>query len=955
MRTLKILILFLSITNFIVSQKTLPNSEISFIENKGQVYDQNLVANNEVLFSGAANGLIYHLKSNSVSYQLFKEEDFKYVEDLKTHLKIKSASKTSIYRVDIDWLNSNKNCRVVPSEMLEGQINYYNQVCPNGILGVKSYKSLLYKDIYNGVDLKWYSYKGNLKYDFIVQPNVDPSIIQLQINGAQSLAVNSKGELEIKTPLGTIIEQSPIVYQGKTIIKTKWVIKNNIVSFAVNNYNHQLPLIIDPALRIWGTYYGGSLIDYNYGCSTDASGNVFICGYTQSNTGTNIATTGSYQSSYAGGTNDAYLAKFTTAGTRVWATYYGGATLDVGSACAIDNLGNVYMSGYTDSNSGISTIGSHQPSLNGNVDAFLVKFTTNGARIWGTYYGGTFNNYGYFCCTDASGNVYLSGNTSSTSGTDIATVGSHQPIHGGSTWDGFLVKFNSAGTRQWGTYYGGSANEYAYNCATDFLGNVYFVGRTYSNTGTIIATPGSHQPLHNGSQDAFLVKFNSSGVRQWGTYYGGFGDEYGYGVATDNSGNIFLSGSSDSGAGTTIATVGSFQPINGGGFADAFVVKFDNAGVRQWGTYYGGSGYEEGISCATDVLGNVYLSGQTTSNTGTIMATTGAHQSLFGGGTNDAYLVKFDPTGARQWGTYYGETGDDYALVCTVDNGYNIYVGGRTSTNSGNSIASVGAHQVAYGGGNFDGFLVKFFDCPVLSTDIIGANVTCHGLSNGSATVYVSGGSGFTFNWMPSGGTSTIATNLAPGTYSCVFTNSCGATATETVVILDPTSVSVTAVSNSSALCSGSSATLNASGSGGTGAFSYTWSNGGNLNTQVISPTVTANYTVTAYDINNCSVSTTVTQNVIICTAIDKLSNANNSGILVYPNPSNGSIYINHPSYNNKMICVIYNHLGQEMVRQNIISAKQQIDLSTLSNGIYNVAIFEDKALIFNSKITKVN
>lgn len=952
MRNLKIIILFIASVNFVFSQKKVTENTVIFTENKGQVYNQDLKVNKDVLFSGEANNLVYHLKSNSISYQLYKEVAFKEIEDLKTREKIKYATKTTIYRIDIDWLNSNKNCEIETGNVIEGFTNYYNAGCPNGVMDVKSYKTLLYKNIYNGIDLKWYSNNNNLKYDFIVQPNANPNNIKLQINGASSILINLKGELELKTPLGTIIEQAPLAYQGNRIIKTKWVLKNHIAGFEVDNYNKQLPLIIDPALRIWGTYYGGNKIEYNYGCSTDASGNVFITGYTQSFAGTNIATTGSYQSSYAGGTNDAYLAKFTTAGLRLWATYYGGATLDVGTATAVDNSGNVYVSGYTDSNSGISSIGSHQASLTGNVDAFLVKFTTNGARVWATYYGGTQNNYGYFCCTDATGNVYLSGNTSSNLGTDIATVGSHQATHGGSTWDGFLVKFNSSGVRQWGTYYGGSLNEYGYNCTTDFLGNVYFVGRTYSNTGTVIATSGSHQPFHNGSQDAFIVKFNSSGVRQWATYYGGFGDEYGYGVATDNAGNVFLSGSSDSGAGTTIATVGSFQPVNGGGFADAFVVKFDNAGSRQWGTYYGGSLYEQGVSCATDITGNVYLTGQTGSNTGTVMATAGSHQPLFGGGFNDCYLVKFDATGAREWGTYYGETGDDYGLVCYVDNSYNVYVGGKTSTNTGTSIASTGAHQPIYAGDNFDGFLVKFFDCPVLLTDINGTNVTCNGLSNGSATVNVIGGSGFTYNWLPVGGNATITSNLAPGIYSCVFTNSCGATATETVLIIDPPTLSITAVTNNSALCSGSSATLTANGSGGAGSISYTWSNGGALNTQVVSPTGTTNYSVTAIDINNCSVTTNITQNVVICTNINKLLK-NDCGITLYPNPVNNQFFINIPYIIDKTYFVIYNSIGQMVVKQNITSINQQVSLAGFSNGLYTIVIFTNSENSYSSKIIK--
>ncbi len=955
MRTLKIIIFFAFCCHSIFSQNTVKTSAIIFTENKGQVHNQHAIPNNNVLFSGSSNELVYHLKNNGISYQLSKPTAFKLVEGLKTKQKIKYATQTTIYRVDVNWLNANKNCSIQTGQALNDYTNYYNAACPNGVTDVKSYETLLYKNLYEGIDLKWYSKQGNLKYDFIVQPNANPNSIQLQINGAQSILITKNGELHIKTPLGTIVEQAPIAYQGNTIIKTKWILKNNCASFLVENYNKQLPLIIDPALRIWGTYYGGALIDYNYGCTTDASGNVFNCGYTQSNTGTNIATTGSYQSSYAGGTNDAYLAKFTTNGLRLWSTYYGGATLDVGSACAIDNAGNVYMSGYTDSNTGIATIGAHQPNLNGNVDAFLVKFTTNGARIWATYYGGTLNNYGYFCATDVTGNVFLSGNTSSTSGTDIATPASHQPTHGGSTWDGFIVKFNSFGVRQWGTYYGGFANEYAYNCATDASGNVYFVGRTYTNTGNSIATVGCHQVTHGGNQDAFIVKFNSAGVRQWGTYYGGFNDEYGYGVAVDSFGNVYLSGSSDSVGGTIIATSGSAQPNNGGGFADAFIVKFNSAGVRLWGTYYGDGAFEEGLSCAIDGSNNVYLAGQTGSSTGTVIATPGAHQAVFGGGNYDAYLVKFNANGTRQWGTYYGEIGDDYALVCAVDNSYNIYIGGRTSTNTGNNIASPGAHQVVYGGGNYDGFLAKFFECQILSTDIFGNNITCNGQSNGSATVSVSGGSGFTYSWVPSGGNAITANNLAPATYSCIITNSCGSTATETILISQPNILSLIATSSNSILCNGNTATLTAIANGGNGSYMYTWSTGALTNTTTVSPTTNTNYTLSVTDFKNCTANAIFTQSVGICTEI-KNQNAIESGVHVFPNPTNDLLTVDLENINTSFLTtnalntvvniILINTLGQTVINQTdalqkLSNTKQQLIINTaqLVNGLYILKI----------------
>jgi hypothetical protein len=147
----------------------------------------------------------------------------------------------------------------------------------------------------------------------------------------------------------------------------------------------------------------------------------------------------------------------------------------------------------------MTTIGAHQSAYGGGYsDGFLVKFDSNGLRQWGTYYGGPNEDIGYSCATDASGNVYMSGGTQSTSG--IATSGAHQTTIN----DAFLVCFNSSGVRQSGTYYGGIKNV----CTTDASGNVYMTGYTQSNSG--IATTGAHQAVNgnSGYSDAFLVKFN---------------------------------------------------------------------------------------------------------------------------------------------------------------------------------------------------------------------------------------------------------------------------------------------------------------------------------------------------------------------------------------------------------------------------------------------------------------
>jgi len=458
-------------------------------------------------------------------------------------------------------------------------------------------------------------------------------------------------------------------------------------------------------VRAWGTYYTGTGQVWPNGeergnsCITDAAGNVYMVGFTSSNS--DIATAGAHQTVYAGGPivfgtggYDAFLVKFNSSGVRQWATYYGGSQDDMGISCAVDASGNVYMIGSTSSTSGIATAGAHETTIN---DGFLVKFNSNGVRQWGTYFEGN----GNACTTDASGNIYIVGLTNSTSG--IATAGAHQTVMSGSG-DAFLVKFNSSGVKQWGTYFGGpytlaSGMETGLSCATDALGNVYMTGHTPSTSG--IATAGAHQTIYGGSStDAFLVKFNSSGVIQWGTYYGGAGVDIGYSCATDASGNIYLAGDTQQEflpASSGMTTIGAHQSAYGGGYSDGFLVKFDSNGLRQWGTYYGGSLLDVSFSCATDASGNVYMSGNTQSSAG--IATSGAHQTT----VNDAFLVSFNSSGVRQSGTYYGGIKN----VCTSDASGNVYMTGYTQSNSG--IATAGAHQTANGNNGYsDAFLVKF-------------------------------------------------------------------------------------------------------------------------------------------------------------------------------------------------------------------------------------------------------
>lgn len=692
---------------FGVCHSTPPYNKITFKENKGQVHDQNAIARPDVLFSGTIGSTTFHLRSNGISYQLYKALSWKEIknQNIQGQGKTKVVDKFSIYRIDFNWINANKSTEIVKDAVLEGFDNYYNESCPNGANNVQTFSGITYKKLYNGIDLHYYDKGGQLKYDYLVEPKSDYKQIKIQIEGSLAINLNNKGELIVKTPFGEVTEGKPIVFQEGKILDAKWVIEKDVLFFEINNYDSSLPMIIDPLTRVWGTHYGGIGNEQAYYSATDISGNVFMSGYSDSNSGTVIATTGSHQSTL-NGTTDAFLVKFNSAGFRQWSTYYGGAGDDQSFSCATDAVGNIFLSGYTNSNSGtvIATLGSHQSTCGGSYDAFLVKFNSNGIRQWGTYYGGSGDDKSYSCTIDKSGNIYLAGYTDSSIG--IATMGSHQSSYNGFL-DAFIVKFNSVGARQWGTYYGGIGHDRAYSCVTDTSGNVYLAGFSHSSGGTVIATVGSHQSTNGGFNDAFLVKFNSAGIRQWGTYYGGSGPDEAYSCAIDRIGNVYFSGFATSNTGTEIATIGSHQPTNAGGLYDAFLVKFNSAGIRQWGTYYGGTGDDIGYSCNIDPSSNIFISGFTNSSTGTAISTVGSFQSTYGGG-GDAFLVQFDSSGVRQWGTYYGGPGQDEGRMCSTDGLGNLYMPGYVSLNTGTVIATAGSHQLTYGGGTYDAFLVKF-------------------------------------------------------------------------------------------------------------------------------------------------------------------------------------------------------------------------------------------------------
>jgi hypothetical protein len=372
-----------------------------------------------------------------------------------------------------------------------------------------------------------------------------------------------------------------------------------------------------------------------------------------------------------------------------WSTYYGGSGVETSMNVSCDKDGFVYITGLTESVSGIATTGAHQSTYGGGIyDNYLAKFDSMGVLQWATYYGGGGSSdalsgldlYSSVAC-DRFGHVYLAGMTLSED--NIATPGSYQsaisPLPSNLDHsNGYLVQFNSSGIRNWGTYYGVSAHYTAFfDVACDEAGNVYVVGQSDSTTSTTnqLTSLGAHQAQCGGEADGLLVKFNMSGNRLWATYYGGQGYDIGYSVACDSAGNVYIGGSTSTSSTNGIATAGAFQssispllPIEIG-----FVARFNPSGTRSWGTYINGTVG----SLALDTFNHLYVAGKTQNWSGiSNIATPGTwmYTPAYNTPAHLGFLMQFNAvTCAREWGTFYGGEKNTYDASVACDNKGNVY------------------------------------------------------------------------------------------------------------------------------------------------------------------------------------------------------------------------------------------------------------------------------------------
>lgn len=793
--TLLFLFLIINIATFAQNK----NQSIGFKENKGQVIDQKGKPNNAVKYLLNSGGLNVQLKKNGFSYDIYevKKIPITHSSTAKTlpflipekEEKQEYNLEYLFHRIDIDFVNSNPKVELIAEQKSSDFDNYYNVPNkPEGIIGVCQYKQITYKNIYPNIDVIFTipdDPKKTVEYNFVIHPKGKISDIQLKFNGAETDLVDNKIQMNVR--FGKMEETLPAswiedVTDKKEISVAYKKIKNNVYGFKTAHEVTDKTVVIDPVpIRLWGTYYGDKYLtnEPNF-VSFDHLGNTIFTGYTENTN--NIATSGTFESNSTNFVGNGFMVKLNSNGVRIWGTFLLGAGIQ---NAKINSLNQIYLVGYARAGS-LATPNSFK-EIGDFTDGLLIKFDTNGHRIWGTYYGGQNFDRIDAISLDSQENIIIAGETHSYEG--IATPDGYQTILSNSSdYTGFFAKFNKDGNRLYGSYF-----PFVIKYSTiDTNDNIILAGNQYFSdfySFPNISTNGAFKTNHN-SDDGFVIKFSPSFTKLWCTYYGGdktvidpsANSDLISGIGSDNANNIYIIGTTTSS--NNMSSTGAFKTSQNIGGQDAFIAKFNTNGERQWGTYFGDNSTlytDSGTNCFVSTEGNIYLIGYTDSPNN--ISTPNSFQNTIKIGP-DGYIAKFSTNGDLNWSTYYGGKGGDFLKSIDYLAG-KIVVSGRTVYDDSTDLSTPGTHKTN-GGGFIDIFIAEFQDC--LSNPLASSNSpVCIG-----KTLELKASGGTNYLWTgPNGFTSTDqnptiinATADNSGGYSCLITGTGGCDDTKKITVV---------------------------------------------------------------------------------------------------------------------------------------------------------------------------
>ncbi|MBO2008415.1 PKD domain-containing protein [Hymenobacter negativus] len=767
---------------------------------------------------------------------------------------------------------------------------------------VPGYGEVRYKALYPGIDLHFYSKERVLEYDFEVAAGADAKRIALRYAGQTKLSVVN-GALHIGTSVGTVVEQRPYAYQlvdGKRQrVTCEYALgAGNTVKFSLpQDYNHALPLVIDPVL-VYSSFSGSSASNYGYTATYDSLGNLYAGGVVFS---LGFPTTVGAYSAIFRGSQDIGIIKYnpsaaTGPASRLYATYIGGNSDDHPHSLVVDGANNLVILGSTSSSDYPTSTTGYDRVIGGTSDIILSKLNSTGSTLLGsTFLGGSAadgqvtgalnHNYGDSyrgdVTTDRLNNIYIASITQSTN--FPTTSQAFQRTSGGGASDAVVAKLNPGLTSLlWSNYLGGSSTDAGYSIQLDSVNNVFVGGGTVS--GDFPGRIGGFRSLYSGgTADGFVSRISANGddLAQ-STYLGTSSYDQTYFVQLNKRGEVYAYGQTD---GVYPITTGLYGNPN----SRQFIQKLNSrlsAGIYSTVIGNGTAGQISPTAFLVDNCGQIVISGWGGNNAG-MPVTPNAIQST-GGSSSFGYFYIAQLSGDAQnlvYATFFGngsahvdggtsrfdKRGVIYQSMCVGSGVLPTTPNAWSPTNGSswnNAAFKIDVLQLT----------ANFVPTISPSTTIRQANLCA------PATFYFnrpnSAGTSTLWNF-GNGQTSTQANNATttyttPGKYAVrltVFdTNNClqSVSSVDTVTVYAVPQPRV-AASSRQTICVGSSVTLSATNQAtATPNVTYTWTAPGQPARTgpsiTVSPTTTTKYTITIstpLNVGGCSATDTVTVKVI--------------------------------------------------------------------------------------------
>ncbi|MDX2171867.1 MAG: T9SS type A sorting domain-containing protein [Bacteroidota bacterium] len=739
--------LFLSLHCF--SYNKLP---ILFEENNGQLPEFS-GSTNKILFQANLPNLSIWVTEKGLIYNFYKVKNA-----LNSNALILERASS---QQQIDWFRSEMLLKgaVISSGNLikKGKADFENRYIKEknaNQIQTNSFEELYFTNVYEGIDWRIFIENNQVKQEFVVQSHANSKLINLEYISTGNIDVKEQ-EIKISNKLGVFTEGKLVCYQANKNVKAKYNytksfsgngqdrISHYFVGITTEKYNENEKLIIDPILQ-WSTFFGGGSDEDAHSIYSDGS-NTWVAGHSQSfNFPTlNPGSSAYYQGSNAGGFGDAFILKFSSTGALIWGTYFGGTQNE--EVLSIFSSGtNVWVAGYTNSTD------------------FPVLNPGGGAFYQGTMAGVSdafilkFNTSGVLNWSTFVGGVnaeYFSALQFKNNELYVAGVSSSTnfPVVNAGTFfqnysalnDGVILKFNASNSLVWSTYIGGSGNDNI-NTIQANATDIFIGGYTNSPNFNVINSGGYFQSTLTGSYDAFVSKFALNGTLSWSTFFGGENLDKINSLTLDNN-NVWITGTTSS---TTLPVFNAggtsyFQGTNSG-FSDGFIAKFNLANTSlKWSSYYGGSSNDL-FTCMTNDGENVFISGYTNStNVPVLNPGGGSFYQNNNLGFYEGTILQFDTSCTRKLATYFGDVSNEYLEGIACD-GNKLLITGYTQSNFLPTLIPSGSYSQTISSGGIDVLISVFKNC---NNPIINASANSPVCSGSSINFTANTISGASYQW----------------------------------------------------------------------------------------------------------------------------------------------------------------------------------------------------------------